>query len=403
MKSAADQPDLSGKMARPADLSSPEYSTAERDRRWAAVRENAANLGLDAVFVPLGNTEDARYLTQMTGASVVLPTDAARPPLVITDRGAGNSWIADSRPANRAWATPMAEALLDAGLGHGRIGVSGLKNGRVTHVRAYDGVLNYSAYAEVLRRLPNATFIDATDVIGMARYVKSEEEIASARYASQIAGAGIEELIEIARPGVDEAFLYARVCARMMELGSENYHWAIKTGSLEDEGPRFTSPPIGRRLKVGAYITDEVDAVWGGIVAQEDQPILLGPIPEAWKPIINLQGDAFRAGLQAIRPGVTFGDLIDSTNSFGETRGGATRITLSGRGYGQDGPLLTSRSAGDAVRSMEIREGNVFVWKPSALSTDGQRSFSWGGTIVVRAQGAQMLVSREPGLVSITS
>src|SRR5437763_12201480 len=70
----------------PADSTWKGYSLAERDRRWAAVRQNAAEAGFDCVFVPVGNGSDARYLTQLGAASVVLPTDG-RPPIVVSDRG----------------------------------------------------------------------------------------------------------------------------------------------------------------------------------------------------------------------------------------------------------------------------------------------------------------------------
>jgi hypothetical protein len=75
------------------------YSEAERDRRWSLVRANAARDGLDCTFVPLclddlayrpvpdqptANGSDGRYLTQIAGAVVVLPTDETRPPIVIT-------------------------------------------------------------------------------------------------------------------------------------------------------------------------------------------------------------------------------------------------------------------------------------------------------------------------------
>src|SRR4051794_27133654 len=166
------------------------FSLAERDRRWAAVRENAARAGFDCTFVPLcvdgrnlhlsleqarGTRSDIRYLTQMENGAIVIPTDG-RSPVVITPRGEQNSWVTDPRRAGAgsfpAWGQTMAEVLQDLGMDRARIGVSGLKGGKVTHGRALDGVVNHTAYAEVKRRLPNATFEDATDVVGFARYMK---------------------------------------------------------------------------------------------------------------------------------------------------------------------------------------------------------------------------------------
>ena len=175
-------------MELPADIKWTGYSIAERDRRWQAVRENAARAGFDCIFVPLcvdgrnlhlsleqarGTRSDCRFLTQMENASVVLPIDG-RQPIVISDQEMGNEWVADLRPVEGSWGRTMSQALIDSGMERARIGVSGLRRGTFTHGRAIAGVINHSSYAEVLRRLPNAKFEDATNVLGCARYVKSE-------------------------------------------------------------------------------------------------------------------------------------------------------------------------------------------------------------------------------------
>ncbi|HLY64358.1 MAG TPA: hypothetical protein VKU60_02395, partial [Chloroflexota bacterium] len=189
------------------------YSLAERDRRWNSVRANAAEANLDCVWVPLcldgenlhlsleqahGVRSDCRYMTQMENASIILPTDG-RAPIVINDRGDGNDWFAEVRPAAKdgrgPWAGAMAEALLELGMERARIGVTGLGRGKVTHGRAHSGVANHSAYVEVQRRLPNATFVDATDVVGFARYAKGDEEIACLRHGAEIAAEGTKAMV----------------------------------------------------------------------------------------------------------------------------------------------------------------------------------------------------------------
>src|SRR5579871_1523952 len=139
------------------------YSLAERDRRWNALRTAGANAGFDCIFVPLGAGIDAAYLTQHRGSvqssCMALPTDG-RPPIVVTDRGS-NEWVPDPRHCHREFAVPVAEALVDAVSPRARIGVVGLRGGVVTHVRSVDGVVNDTAYTEVLKRLPHAHFDDA--------------------------------------------------------------------------------------------------------------------------------------------------------------------------------------------------------------------------------------------------
>src|SRR5205814_880986 len=152
--------------------------------------------------VPLGDGTDARYFTQLAHAAVILPTDG-REPIVVTDSPQGNQWVPKPRHVVGSWGPAMAEALLDAGLERGRIGVTGTRAGLITYSRSGDGSINYRAMAEVQRRLPNATFEDATDVVGLVRWIKSEEEWGYAKRAVAIAEAGLDEIAEVMRAETD--------------------------------------------------------------------------------------------------------------------------------------------------------------------------------------------------------
>ena len=384
------------------------------------MRANAAKAGLDCVLVPLcldgrnlhlsleqahGTRSDCRYLTGMDNAAFVLPTDG-RPPIAINDRGRANAWLPEARPANAGtrgrWAPAIAEALLELGMERARIGVTGLGRGKVTHGRAIAGVVNHSAYAEVQRGLPNATFVDGTDVVGFARYVKSQEEIDCLRRGAEIAAAGIERMIEVARPGVPDATLYASVMERTLELGSEYYPLALYTGAPGSPLPRQEDPPPDRMLQPGWLIEHETDGVVGGLIAQEMQPIILGPVPQDWKPAIELQREMFYLGLEKMKPGVPFAELIDFINGYGPSKGMRSIILMHGRGYGDDGPLLTPQDTrAEHFRDVPFQVGNAFVWKPIAYSDDWSVEFSWGGCIVITEHGGEQLVAREPGLISI--
>ncbi len=394
-----------------------EFSLAERDRRWAAVRANAASAGFDCIFVPLcldptnldlspeqarGTRSDCRYLTGMENAAVVLPTDG-RAPIVVADRGNGNAWVSDVRAANRgSWVPPMVEALRDAGMERARIGVSGLRNGTVSHVRTTSGVVNHSAYAEVRRALPNARFDDGTDCIGFARYRKGPEEIAALRNAARIATAGLDELIAVARPGVAVTEVYARVVGRMLELGSEYYPLALDIGALDDEQYRHEDPPAGMTLAPGDLIINETDAVYLGLIAQEDQPILLGPVPEAWRPVIELQGDLYYTGLELMKPGASFAEITRGVAERAARTGMQGWSMLHSRGCGNDGPLINTQDGRqDRTAGVEVEPNTVWMWKPSAVSADGHVKFRWGGCVLVTEDGAEPLVPRTPGLVAI--
>ena len=377
------------------------YSLAERDRRWQAVRENAGKAGFDCILIPLGNGVDGRYMTQLRCSAMALPTDG-RAPIIIADRRSNNKWVPEPWQTGREWAEPMSEALNDLGMERARIGVAGLKGGTVTHCSSIDGVVNHTALAYVMSKLPNAIFTDATDVVGLVRYVKSDEEIAFVRRSAAAAAAGIDELVRLARPGADATALYADVMARILELRSEYYPLALTLDAIGASKPkRYTNPPVGKRLEMNALITSEVNAILGAQLTQVCQPILLGSIPSEWNPVIELHKAVYEAGLELIKPGTRFGALKDFVNGFGEKRKTKTVIQMHGCGYGDDGPLFTPKSSGDDLRELRIEKGNTFVWKPIAMTADERIQFAWGGPVLVTDKGAEALFTRSHGMISI--
>jgi Xaa-Pro aminopeptidase len=377
------------------------YSLAERDRRWQAVRENAGKAGFDCILIPLGNGVDGRYMTQLRCSAMVLPADG-RAPIIVADRRSSNQWVPEPWQTGREWAEPMSEALLDLGMERARIGVVGLKGGSVTHCSSIDGVVNHTALNQVMSRLPNAAFEDATDVVGLVRYVKSEEEIAFVRRSTTVAAAGLDELIKLARPGVDAGVLYADVTARLLELRSEYYPLALTLDPAGTPKPkRYTNPPIGKHLENNSLINNEVNAILGAQLTQVCQPILLGQIPHEWKPVIELQKEVYEAGLALIKPGTRVGALKEFVNTFGAKRKLKTVIQMHGCGYGDDGPLFTPKARPDGLRDLRIEKSNAFVWKPIAMTADERMQFAWGGPVIVTDIGCEALFTRPHGMVSI--
>jgi Xaa-Pro aminopeptidase len=238
--------------------------------------------------------------------------------------------------------------------------------------------------------------------VGLARYVKSDEEIAFVRRSAAVASAGVDELINLARPGVDAAVLYADVTARLLELRSEYYPLALTLDPIgRPEPKRYTNPPIGKRLENNSLINDEVNAISGAQLAQVCQPILLGKIPDEWKPVIELQQDVYETGLTLLKPRTTFGALKEFVKTFGAKRKMKTVLQMHGCGYGDDGPLFTLKSRSDGLRDLRIEKGNAFVWKPLAMTADERIQFAWGGPVIVTEQGCEALFTHPHGMVSI--
>jgi hypothetical protein len=102
-----------------------------------------------------------------------------------------------------------------------------------------------------------------------------------------------------------------------------------------------------------------------------------------------------------IKPGVTFGAMADYIHGFGTRRQMKTVMHLHGCGYGDDGPLFDRRAHVQRALELMMRQGNVFVWRPLAMSHDEKIRFAYGGPVLVTENGCEPLFKREHGMVEI--
>ncbi len=380
------------------------YSLAERDRRLAALRARAAEEDLDGLLVPLGDGYDGRYITQYVNAAVVLPTGSAPPLVLVTEHEAANTWFPDPDRVQGAWGPAMANALRAAGLERGRMGVAGLRGGRIGYARTPDGVVNHTAFAEMTRQLPNATFVDATDLVMEVRAVKSAEELDCMRRAVAIAEAGLDQIVEMARPGLDANVFYASVMERMLELGSEYYNsLGMTIDPIGARGThRYLNPPIPHRLEPNDLIATEANTLYGGQATQEQQLVVLGPIPDLYKSYVEMQRELFEGSLELLKPGNTFGDVVDYILGYGKGRGVKSLVMIKGPGLGEEGPFgAPTQSVRPEAREVRFQAGNALVWKPTIYSEDMKTNYIWGGCVIVHDAGPEVVGKRLQGLISI--
>ena len=65
------------------------------------------------------------------------------------------------------------------------------------------------------------------------------------------------------------------------------------------------------------------------------------------------------------------------------------------------GRVLTDISKVRARVTCASKAGNVFIWKPMAMTADERIQFCWGGPVLVTENGAERLFKRAHGMVSV--
>jgi Xaa-Pro dipeptidase len=382
----------------------PSFSLAERDRRWGRVRQLMQERGVDVLIAPpnTGSNDkfqaDARYLTQfgMNGeqAACVFPANGKVIGMGGPTTKLVSKWIDDVRSPRRTFNDAIVEALNELGVDRATIGVCGLEPGIYNLMRAPDGVVGSLLVDRLRAAFPNAKIVSATELMGEARIAKSPEEVAFIEKATEIAEAGLQALLDTARPGVKESVCYAAAVAAELELECTfPFMFAWLSGPFGSVYGRLTQA-TGRVLQDGDLIITEIEGRWGGYTAQLDQSVFVGTANQACRDTWKVAVEAFERTVAAMKPGVTFGDMLEACAKTPQVNGWQARLVLHGRGLGDEGPLITTPPFAPGVLERPLLEGMSFVIKPAVERNGEGDAARFGDSVVVTATGARRLGTR---------
>ena len=388
----------------------PTFSQSERARRWGIVRDLMRRANLDALIC-LPNQghwdqfgADARYLTQIGGfqteVAVVLPLESDVTAIVRGENeiewwGLAQEWVKDIRPSRRSYGEPVIQRLKE--IRAERVGVVGIEG----LVRAPEGTIPWGIYEKIRGALPQVRFQNATDLMQEARSVKSAEETAFVEKAAGIIELAIEALVKEARPGVPESHLVGEMLKEMTKQGGEPITMLL-FGAGGPEVPWAQRVVTSRPLKTGDLINTEVEAKYGGYIAQALQPISLGARPKELERIFDTTKVIFEKMLKVLKPGSTFGEVVafyqDEVKSAGYEPDGAL---MHGRGLGEDAPMLWGAVRDFPESQASLKEGHVFIFKPAARKGEMRDYIRAGDTVVIERSGARRLGKRELNFLAL--
>ena len=180
-------------------LDMPRLSLAEREHRWARVRQAMDERGWACIITPphTGHWElysaDTRYLTHIGGncseTACVFPREGEVMAVVLNRPEfwlRAQNWVTDLHtPKHHVWSAPMIDRMRDLGIDRQRIGVVGLAGG----VRSPEGTIAHGFFENIRAAFPNAIYDDATVVMANLRALKSPEELAVMEQAAAVAEA----------------------------------------------------------------------------------------------------------------------------------------------------------------------------------------------------------------------
>ncbi|MGH7824359.1 MAG: M24 family metallopeptidase [Candidatus Binatia bacterium] len=389
------------------------FSHQERDRRWARVRALMRDRKIDAIIAFPNQSHwdqfqaDTRYLTHIGGhqteVAAVFPisdnvTAFVRGSNEVEWWGIAQDWVTDIRVTRRSWGEPMIERIKELKLDQACIAVAGLAG----LLRAPEGTVVAGMLEKVKKAYPKAQFESATELLQDARSVKGLEEVAWIEKAAGILDKVVEAILAKARPGVMENEMVAAIWHTIIANGGDYpsmTHWGAGAGV-----PWACRIAPHRPLQAGDLINTELEAKYGGYIAQTVQAACLGKIPSEIKRSFEVSVKVFADLINFMKPGITFREVVTFYQQRVREAGFLPKgMLLHGRGLGEDRPQITGEVEGQIYSSpqytmhldLPLVEGNVFVLKPGAMPSDEPDSIRCGDTVAITADGARRLGKRQ--------
>lgn len=206
---------------------------------------------------------------------------------------------------------------------------------------------------------------------------KTSEEIRAIQLANRVANVGLEVFFKNLRPGLTEAEVGAAVeSAIYREIGREGiFHsrgWAmVQSGPNSADAGRFNRS-TGRRLKNGDLVLIELATCVNGYWSDLTRTAAVGSMERETASILDVVREAQQAAIDAVRPGVSAGD-IDATARDKITALGLASFFTHHTGhhvgfrYHDPGFLIVSGESAELEPGMVITiEPGVYVPEQSA-------------------------------------
>jgi len=356
---------------------------ADRHRRVGALIEEQE---LDALlFFGVGQfSTDIYWLTDWPGGRenyVLFQPDAE--PLVIAQlynhipMGRVLSVIEDLR-----WAGPNTAATMSAVLDER--GLSGKKVGLV-------GSIPYRHYLRFREDHPNAVFRDASGPFRMMRTIKTPEELARLKIASELTDRSMEALAEGLRPGMRECEIaYLIEPVYLKAGGTAGIHFMT---SMPMDDPHFPVPAqfqSNRVLQQGDCLITEISGGYWGYTGQIHRTYSLGEPPDAWKRLHEAAVEGYLAIERTLKDGATTADVEEAAEII--HRRGYTIYDDLLHGVNQTPPIIQTRTTRrHENRDITFRENMAVTIQPNVITPDERMGLQFGETVVVTRTGCERL------------
>jgi Xaa-Pro aminopeptidase len=324
-------------------------STEELERRWKAVRAAMQREKIDVLLMQNNNDYMGgfvRYFTDMPATNgypntVIFPRDeemsvvcqgpfGGSEPTAMGDQ----TW----RGVKRLLTTPSYASAHYTKDYDPELALKALQpyaNGTIGYVGTYQ--MSFALLDYVKRALPQATFIDATEMVDRIKVIKSAEEMELIKRATLMQDGAMRAAFAAVKPGMRDIEVAAVAQHYSLCHGSENGIYLCASMPL-GKPSKFANRHLQNRvIQEGDQIALLVeDNGPGGMYTELGRSCVVGKVPQQMKDELEFCKAARKMTLDLLKPGTPCKDIWDAFNDFMRKNGRPPEARLYCHGQGYD-------------------------------------------------------------------
>jgi Xaa-Pro aminopeptidase len=383
-------------MAQATHIALPSLSLAERDRRYARLRADLRERGVDCAIVVGSNLF---YLSNgLSGERVGLFPTADEPLLVVVNSRhladvpasvllESQDWVSEVRAASDL--SPVIDRIRELRLDKGTLGLANKD-------------MPLGGYQQLQRALPDAKLVDVSDIFANVRTLKSDEEVALIEQANRAFDAGIQRMYECVRPGMTGAEAVREGIQGMWAAGGDlDSSIGFNFAPVPKQNPILARLCLTRQIAWGDIGTLTAHAEYAGYGGHSDQELSFGEPKPLHRDMFEAVLHVRDAVLKTVRPGVTQQDLIDTYRAAATQTGFRWSRHSQIHQYGIDVPEFPGPTFGGRD-NFTLASGMIYSISPTLVAPNGDDTLLGGTSLVVTDTGYRELGERKVEMLVVT-
>ena len=352
--------------------------------RVAALAALAQAQGLDALL--LYSDFNRNYISRFTGTSGALLL-TPQGPLFLTD---SRYTLQAGKQVKHAKVQLQTRNLLVEA-------VESLQASKARKIGFEASQVTVAHYEYLKKALPKALWIPTKGLVEGLRLIKDADEQQRMRAAGRITDKAIHHILSYIKPGVREDELAAELEHAMRREGAEGTSFE----SIVASGWRSALPhgiASSKKVEKGDFIVFDFGCRYQGYCSDMTRTICVGKPSALQKKIYGIVQKAQAAGLAAVKPGKTAGDVDAAARNVIKKAGYAKRF---GHGTGHGVGVEVHEDPRVGPKAPEILRPGMAITVEPGIYLDGQFGVRIEDLVIVQDRGYENMYRTTKDLILV--